>query len=199
MSVDNLVAKAQDLKQKGLATRDICQELHLSKPTVEWLLAKLVEPENTTRIPADVKIGWRTIGISGVRTRAVAEVMADVVLEEQEKHQFTVNTVASTLNNGVSLGSFVSELLELDLSIIHPAHEDSTTRFASNFAGLADKSVVIIDDVVSSGNTAREVIDFIRAQGGKPVLVMALVNKLPDNELDGVPLRALVRARPVSG
>ena len=59
------------------------------------------------------------------------------------------------------------------------------------------KNVVLVDDVVSTGSTTKEVIKFIREKEGMPVLAMVLINKKADDQLDDVPLRALIRARPV--
>ena len=196
MSIETLSERADELREKGLSTREICQELHLSRATVEWLLAKQASKPGE-RPPADVKVGWRTIGVSGFRMRAVAEIMADIILEEQEKHDFDVEVIAGVMANGVPLGTLISELLEVDFAMIRPSREDTSIDFASNFAGLKDKTVVIIDDVVSSGATSREVIEFVKQEGGEPVLVIVVINKRAENELDGVPLRALVRARPV--
>ena len=42
-----------------------------------------------------------------------------------------------------------------------------------------------------------EVIDFVKKEGGIPVLAIVLINKKADDEINEVPLRALVRARPV--
>ena len=41
------------------------------------------------------------------------------------------------------------------------------------------------------------IIEFIRKKKGNPVLAMVLINKKADDEIEGVPLRALIRARPV--
>ena len=68
MSIEGMAERAVELREKGLSTREICQELHLGQTTVEWLLAKQAsEPEDQP--PADVKAGWRSIGVSGLRIR----------------------------------------------------------------------------------------------------------------------------------
>ena len=196
MSLGSMAERAVELREKGLSTREICQELHLGRQTVEWLLAwQASEPGD--RPPADVKAGWRSIGVSGLRMRAIAEIMADIILEEQAQHEFEVDVVAGVMANGVPLGTLLSDILEVDFAIVRPSREDTAIDFASNFAGLKDKAVVIIDDVVSSGATSREVIEFVKQEGGEPVLVIVVINKRAENDLDGVPLRALVRARPV--
>ena len=196
MSIESMAERAVELREKGLSTREICQELHLGRLTVEWLLAKQAsEPGN--RPPADVKAGWRSIGVSGLRMRAIAEIMADIILEEQAQHEFEVDVVAGVMANGVPLGTLLSDILEVDFAIVRPSREDTAIDFASNYAGFDGKQVIIVDDVVGTGSTSREVIEFVKQEGGKPVLVMVLSNKRAENDLDGVPLRALVRARPV--
>ena len=198
MSVEKMSAKAKELKSKGHSTREICQEMHLSQATVEWLLAKQASDNFNETIPADVKVGWRTIGVSGMRIQAIAEVMADVILEEQENRQFDLDMVAGLTNNGIPLATIISNILGLDFGMIRPSRgEGNETNLASNYAGLKDKQIVIVDDVVSSGGTATEAIDYVKKEGGTPVLVTVLINKKADDEINDIPLRALVRARPV--
>jgi len=198
MSIEKMSVKAKELKSKGHSTREICQEMHLSQATVEWLLAKQASDNFTDNIPADVKVGWRTIGVSGTRIQAIAEIMADVILEEQENRQFELDMVAGLTNNGVPLATVISDILGLDFGMIRPSRgEGNETNYASNYAGLNNKNIVVVDDVVSTGSTATEAIDFVRKEGGTPVLAIVLINKKADDEINDVPLRALIRARPV--
>ena len=197
MSIENMAKKAKELKEKGHANREISQEMHLSQATVEWLLAKQATDNFEEQLPPDVKVGWRTIGVSGSRINSIAEIMADVILEEQEKQGFDLDMVAGLTNNGIPLAIIISDLLGIDFGMIRPSREGTETNYASNYAGLEDKHIVLVDDVVSTGSTAKEAIDFIRQSNGIPVLTMVLINKKADNELESVPLRALIRARPV--
>ena len=197
MSIENMAKKAKELKEKGHANREISQEMHLSQATVEWLLAKLATDNFEEQLPPDVKVGWRTIGVSGSRINSIAEIMADVILEEQEKQGFDLDMVAGLTNNGIPLAILISDLLGIDFGMIRPSREGTETNYASNYAGLEDKHIVLVDDVVSTGSTAKEAIDFIRQSNGIPVLTMVLINKKADNELENIPLRALIRARPV--
>ena len=198
MSIEKMSVKAKELKSKGHSTREICQEMHLSQATVEWLLAKQASDNFTENIPADVKVGWRTIGVSGTRIQAIAEIMADVILEEQENRQFELDMVAGLTNNGVPLATVISDILGLDFGMIRPSRgEGNETNYASNYAGLNNKNIVVVDDVVSTGSTTTEAIDFVRKEGGTPVLAIVLINKKADDEINDVPLRALIRARPV--
>ena len=53
---------------------------------------------------------------------------------------------------------------------------------------------MIIDDVLSTGQTMNKTINAIRSAGGEVVLVIVLVNKTMRNEIEGVPLRGVIRA-----
>ena len=192
-----MTAKAKELKDKGQTNREIGHEMHLGQPTIDWLLAKQASENFDEAPPPDVKVGWRTIGVSGSRIQAIAEIMADVILEEQDNLGFELDMVAGVTNNGVPLATMVSDLLGVDFGMIRPSREGTQINYASNYAGLKGKNIVLIDDVVSSGSTAEEVIEFVRAREGVPVLAMVLINKKADNKIDDVPLRALIRARPV--
>ena len=197
MSLEGMTAKAIELKNNGQTNREIGHEMHLSQATIEWLLTKAAEEKFDDTLPPDVKVGWRTIGVSGFRISAIAEIMADVILEEQEKKGFDINMVAGVTNNGVPLATLVSELLGVDFGMIRPSREGTDTNYGSNYAGLNEKEVVIIDDVVSSGSTTKEIVKYVQKNGGNPVLIMVLINKRAEDELEKVPLRALIRARPV--
>ena len=197
MSIEKMAAKAAELKEKGHSTREICQEMHLSQATVEWLLAKQASEAFSEALPADVKVGWRTIGVSGSRISSIADIMADVILEEQKKKGFDVDMISGLTNNGIPLATIVSEILGVDFGMVRTSREGTETNYASNYAGIKGKNVILIDDVISSGSTMKEAIKFVREQGGTAVLIMALINKRGEDELDNVPLRALIRARPV--
>ena len=197
MSIENMAIKANELREEGHTTREIGQEMHLSKATIEWLLAKQASSNFSENLPPDVKVGWRSIGVSGSRINSIAEIMADIILEEQEKREFDFDMIAGITNNGIPLATVISDLLGADFGMIRPSREGTQTNYASNYASLKNKNVVIVDDVISTGSTTKEAINFIRKREGTPVMIIVLINKKPDNELEKVPLRALIRARPV--
>jgi orotate phosphoribosyltransferase len=67
--------------------------------------------------------------------------------------------------------------------------------FSSNYAGYKDKNVIFVDDVLGSGETLSGAIKAVEESGSKPVLCVVLVNKTEMNDLNGVPVRALIRTR----
>ncbi len=191
-SVEELAKRALELRKKGLNTKEIATELHLSTNTVEWLLTQGIEEEEA---PKDVKIGWRSIGIFPYRISKIAEIMTDIILEEMEKREFDVDSIVGVLINGIPFATFIAEEMGVEMIIYRPHPQREEGAFSSNYAHIEGKKVVIVDDVLSTGETLRKAIEDIRKAGGEPVLAVVLVNKTPHDEIDGVPLRGLIRAR----
>ena len=50
-----------------------------------------------------------------------------------------------------------------------------------------------MDDVVTTGNTITEAIEYIRKHGGEPVGILVLFDKRGLKEISGVPLYSLVK------
>ena len=63
-SIEELYQRALDLKNKGLADKDISTELHISVNTVSWLLSREFLKESKVK---DVRVGWRSVGVYGSR------------------------------------------------------------------------------------------------------------------------------------
>ena len=65
---------------------------------------------------------------------------------------------------------------------------------SNKYGQVAGKKILIIDDVLSTGQTMSKTINSIRNAGGEVGLVIVLVNKTMRNEIEGVPLRGVIRA-----
>ncbi len=195
-SVDALVKKAMDFKKKGLKEDEIADELHLSKDTVIWLLTRGVKGGEP---PKDVKIGWRSIGVSGNRIASIASAMTDIILEETEKSGNEPQCVAGIAINGIPYATVISGDLGSELAIYRPPSERGKAggHFSSNYASVQNKKVIFVDDVLSTGETMRGGIKDVQSLGGTPILAVVVVNKTGHDEIDGVPLRALIRARTI--
>jgi orotate phosphoribosyltransferase len=192
-SIDALVRKAMEYKEKGLSEKEIGDELHLSQETVTWLLTRGVKGEAP---PRDIKIGWRSVGVYGNRIGFVSAAMTDVILEEMEKRNLDADSILGIAINGIPYATLISEDLGKELVVYRPAAErHKGGAFSSNYAGVDGKNVVIVDDVISTGETIRGAIKEIQEAGGQAILAVVLVNKTDRDDVDGVPLRALVRAR----
>lgn len=190
MEIEALREKARKLKDNGLTVYEIAAEMNIAEETVEWLLGK----EEKERKGKDVKIGWRSIGVYPYRIGLIASSMADIILEEAENRDLDIDTIVGIAINGIPYATLIAEELGLELAIFRP-HTEKVGVFSSNYASVRDKSVVIVDDVIGSGKTMRKAITATKKEGGKPVLCITLVNKRAQNDVDGVPLRALIRTR----
>ena len=188
--IEALVEKALKYKESGLTEYEIGEELNVSKETAAWLLNKRKEkkPEG------DVKIGWRSIGVYPERIASLSEILTDVIMEEAEKRELDIDTVVGIAINGIPFATYVAEELCLELALFRPHHE-KIGAFSSNYASVKDKNIVIVDDVVGTGETLRNAIKAAKAEKGKPVLCVCIANKKAVNDINGIPVRALIRAR----
>ncbi len=196
-SIDAIAKKALEYKEKGLSEKEIADELHLSTETVVWLLTRGVKGGQP---PKDVKIGWRSLGVYGNRIGFVGAAMTDIILEELEKRSLDADAVVGIAINGIPLATVISEELGKELVIYRPSQErhGKGGAFSSNYASVEGKKVVVVDDVVSTGETLKSTLADVHAAGGTPVLAVVLVNKTGHDDLDGTPLRALIRARAIA-
>lgn len=187
---DALIKKALKYKENGLTDHEIAEDLNVSKETAIWLLnkGKKKKPEG------DLKIGWRSLGVYPSRMSFMADALCDVALEEMESKDLDIDTVVGIAINGIPYATFVAEKLGLELAVFRPHHEKSGW-FSSNYAGVKGKNVIFVDDVVGTGDTFERAIKATKTEKGTPGLCLAILNKRARNDIQGVPLRALIRAR----
>ena len=184
--VESLIKKALKYKESGLTEHEISEELNVSKETANWLLSKGKEKKPT----GDVKIGWRSIGVYPSRISYISDALCDIILEECEE----VDTIVGIAINGIPFSSFVADKLGLEMAVFRP-HQEKSGTFSSNYAGIQNKNVVFVDDVLGSGETFKAAIKAAKAEKAKPMLCIAVLNKTSANKIADVPLRALIRAR----
>jgi orotate phosphoribosyltransferase len=187
---DALIKKALKFKEGGLTDYEIAEELNVSKETASWLLTRGKEkkPEG------DLKVGWRSIGVSPSRIGSISYALSDIILEELEKKEIDVDVIVGIAINGIPFATYIAEELGLDLAVFRPHHE-KTGAFGSNYATVANKKVILVDDVIGTGETLRNAIKAVKAEKGTPILCVCILNKRSMNEIGGVPLRSLIRAR----
>src|SRR2546425_10134335 len=190
--VNAIAKKALDYKEKGLSEKEIADELHLSPETVTWLLTRGVKGGEP---PKDVKIGWRSVGVYGNRIGFMAAAMSDIALEEMEKRQIDADAILGIAINGIPLAALISEELGKELIIYRPSQErhGKGGAFSSNYASPQGKKVVLVDDVVSTGDTLKAAIGDVHDIGGAAVLPVVLVNKTALDDLAGGPPRPPIR------
>lgn len=193
MSIEELRTTASNMRKTGLNSQQIADELSLSQDTIAWLLAGDNKSNDT---PSDVRIGWRTIGVKPARIEAIGMIMADIA--EEEVGSENISTTVGISINGILFAQVVSSYLDSEIAIHRNIDgAPGAGSLSSKYGQVQGKKVIIVDDVLSSGVTMTKTIQTMRELGAEPVLAVVLVNKTTRNEIDGVPLRGVIRAVPV--
>jgi len=191
LSVDELRSKVEKFRERGLNTQQIADELSLSQTTVQWLSASDYEVDEK---PLDVKVGWRSIAVKGDRIEAVSYIFCDII---EEMVGDEVDTIVGVSINGIAFAQAISSTLDLEMSVVRSINEDVGGHLSEVYASVEGKRVIIVDDVYSSGRTMKKTASDLSAAGADVKMCMVLVNKSWDDDVDGVPLRALIRAATV--
>ena len=191
LSVDELRSKVEEFRESGLNTQQIADELSLSHTTVQWLSASDYEVDEK---PLDVKVGWRSIAVKGERIEAVSYIFCDII---EEMVGDEVDTIVGVSINGIAFAQAISSTLDLEMSVVRSINEDVSGHLSEVYASVEGKRVIIVDDVYSSGRTMKKTASDLSAAGADVKMCMVLVNKSWDDDVDGVPLRALIRAATV--
>ena len=191
--IENLVERAKKLKEKGLTTGEIADELNVSRETALWLLTKARED---LAPPSDIYIEWKRIA-KPFRMRCIANIMVDMIQEITDQKPEVVVGVATS---GIPIATLVAEELDVDLSIYYPRklkwEKDAkhiSGVFSENYAKVDGKKCVIIDDTISSGRTIKEVADYISKKDGKVLCATVIVDKRGIDAIDSVPVASMVK------
>jgi len=185
LSIDELREKVAEMIEQGLNTQQIADELSISQRTVMWLNSGAAEVDH----PDDIQIGWRTIGARPNRINAIGAIMADIVVEELDD----VDTIVGISLNGILFANSIADQLDVDVAIFRSVSEEGDGHLSNKYGNVAGRKVVVVDDVLSSGETMRKTIKTLQEAGAEVVLSIVLVNKTEDNAISSVPLRGLIR------
>ena len=191
LSIDELRSKVQEFRSSGLNTQQIADELSLSQTTVQWLSASDFEVEDK---PLDVKVGWRSIAVKGDRIEAVSYIFCDIIDEMVEDE---IDTIVGVSINGIAFAQAISSTLDLEMAVVRSISEDVGGHLSEVYASIEGKRIIIVDDVYSSGTTMKKTAAGLIAAGADVKLCIVLVNKSWDDDVEGIPLRALIRAAAV--
>lgn len=195
-----LILKAQELRQHGFTTGEIADELNVSMDTARWLILQKTA-EVKAEAPVDFAINWKSIGGNSTRLSYVSGALSDMALSHGE-----ADTIVGIAVSGIPFATVMADILEdmtgLDtsLAIFHPQkHRKDTDEskdegtISTNFGSVEGKKVVIVDDVITSGKTAKEVIHTVKDLGGEPTCVTVLIDKAGLSEIEGVPVESLIK------
>lgn len=185
--IEGLIERARRLKEKGLTTGEISDELNVSRDTALWLISRAREDVTP---PSDIYIEWRYLS-SPFRLRNIATTMADMIVEEVEDEPEVAIGIATS---GIPIATMIAEELDIDLGIYYPKKlreetgESATGFFSNNYATVTDKKCVAIDDIVTSGNTLRELARNAKKMDGEVLCAAVIIDKMGLTEVEGFPV-----------
>lgn len=198
-TIDELIQKAVELQAGGLLTGQIADELNVSRETATWLLVHSKKGD-ATAAPKDIYIDWSNIGRSANRQRLIASSLTDMIIECLSKTQNDIDVIVGIALSGIPLANMVADELGVEFATYHPNKQkwepeskDIGGTISQNFAKVAGKNCVLIDDVVTSGTTITEAVAVLENLGARPVAIAVLIDKKGIDEISGVPLNALLR------
>ena len=200
-NVNDLIEKAIELRNRGLRAGEIADELNISRDTAAWLITR-ARKESGVPAPKDIFVDWSMIGKSSSRLMLIATCMADMVEETLNELDTNVDVVVGVALSGVPLANIVAYQYGVELAVVHPGKHrfeegrekgEAKPTLSENYAGVRGKRCVIIDDVITSGNTAEETIKLIGELGGEAIAVAVIIDKKGVDSVESVPVRSLVR------
>jgi orotate phosphoribosyltransferase len=79
----------------------------------------------------------------------------------------------------------------LDLPFLYTEREGGVFTFRRGFSLSAGQKVIVVEDIVSTGLSARECVEAVQKAGGEPLAVACLIDRSGGKADLGVPLIAL--------
>ena len=194
-----LINKAQELRAHGFTTGEIADELNVSLDTARWLILQKTEAEVKEEAPVDFYINWKSLGESSSRLRYASMALSDIAMDHGEI-EVVVGIATSGIPFATMMADFIQDLGEIptSLAIYHPNKHreglgDGEGAISANFGNVKGKKVAIVDDVVTSGSTMKDVVSTVKDLGGEPIAITVLIDKSGLSEIDGVPVESLIK------
>lgn len=199
-NIETLMKKAAELKSEGLVEGQISEELNVSSETVTWLLTHAAEKAGAAPGPKDISVDWSMIGRSAFRLSHISQALSDLLEESLIASDNGVDVVVGISLSGVPLASMVANDLGAELAVYTPSKQMLTSEgkkhrgnLSSNFSEVNDRQCVIVDDVITSGRTIEETIEYLDEHGAKITAIAVLIDKKGIDQISEVPITSLLK------
>ena len=191
-TIEDLINKARHLRSEGHSPGQIADELSLSMETVTWLLTQ----EKGASTPKDVHIDWTCVSGEAVLLEESAMMLLSRY-QVSKKSEPAPTAIVGISISGIPLATLIATSEESRLAIYHPSkHSTSDTPMGSmsgNFGIHPGDQCLIVDDVITSGDTLHEVVGYLKRHGATPLACCVLFDKRGIREIEGVPVYSLFR------
>jgi len=195
-SLDDLINRAKMLLAEGHSPGQIADELSLSMETVTWLLTQA----KGTTAPKDVHIDWTAVSSHAPLLEETALMLLNRYYQTQPKDgegSPAADVIVGIALSGIPLATLIAVQETAQLAIYHPAKQNQSDRptgsISGNFAAIGSQRCIIVDDVITSGNTMKEVVKYLKKHNATPVAIWVIFDKRGIKEIDGVPVYSLFK------
>jgi orotate phosphoribosyltransferase len=146
-------------------------------------------------------VDWSAIGKSAYRLGCISQALSDLIEEEIVSKDAGLDVVVGIALSGLPLASMIANDLSVELAVYTPSKQmlskeskgKARGNLSANFAAVKDKECVVIDDVVTSGNTLEEAVEYLDEHSSKVNAIAVLMDKKGIDEVGGVPVKALLK------
>ncbi|PKL65895.1 MAG: orotate phosphoribosyltransferase-like protein [Methanomicrobiales archaeon HGW-Methanomicrobiales-3] len=193
-SLDDLISRAKMLLGEGHSPGQIADELSLSMETVTWLLTQA----KGAAAPKDVHIDWTAVSSNATLLEDTAGMLLGRYYQAQgdgEVSSPVADAIVGIAISGIPLATLIAVQEAAELSIYHPVKQNANDRptgsISANFAAVSGKRCLIVDDTITSGNTMREVVKYLKKHNATPVAICVIFDKRGIKDVEGVPVYSL--------
>jgi orotate phosphoribosyltransferase len=195
-SLDDLISRAKMLLGEGHSPGQIADELSLSMETVTWLLTQA----KGAAAPKDVHIDWTAVSSNATLLEETASMLLGRFFQAQadaDAQSPVADTIVGIAISGIPLATLIAVQEAVELAIYHPVKQNANDRptgsISANFAPVSGRRCLIVDDTITSGNTMREVVKYLKKHNATPVAICVIFDKRGIRDIEGVPVYSLFR------
>jgi orotate phosphoribosyltransferase len=198
-SLEELISRAKVLLSDGHSPGQIADELSLSMETVTWLLTQA----KGSAAPKDVHIDWTAVSSDASLLDAIAMLLLKRYYctaagkGDNDDERNPADAVVGIALSGIPLATIIAVQENARLAIYHPAKQSTSEKpvgtISGNFAPVSGQRCIIVDDVITSGNTMREVVTYLRKHNATPMAIWVIFDKRGIRDVDGVPVYSLFK------
>ncbi len=193
-SLDDLIGRAKMLLGEGHSPGQIADELSLSMETVTWLLTQA----KGTTAPKDVHIDWSAVSSHAPLLEETALMLLRRYYQDTDSSSSpAAEVVVGIALSGIPLATIIAVQEAAQLSIYHPTKQNQSAKpmgsISGNFAHVSGKRCIIVDDVITSGNTMQEVVKYLKKHNAVPVAIWVIFDKRGIKDVEGVPVYSLFK------